>query len=99
MGVNPLRTHCITASVPYPVMAGVTWHTNLAKWMAQLSVRGRQRHLGYFDDEEEAAQVYDEAAAAEHTTPVLNFLPDGSLNPHRHLRSHQRRWVKGNVCG
>jgi hypothetical protein len=45
---------------------------------------GRQkRYLGLHDDEEEAARVYDKEAKKLFVNPVLNFLPDGSLNPDR----------------
>jgi AP2 domain/HNH endonuclease len=36
---------------------GVTWHKRIGKWMAQVSVNRHLHHLGYFDDEEEAARV------------------------------------------
>jgi HNH endonuclease len=36
---------------------GVSWHKNEEKWRATVGVNGRTVHLGYFNDEDEAAQV------------------------------------------
>jgi hypothetical protein len=41
---------------------GVSWSTEKGKWRAQIIVRPKSIHLGYFDDEEDAAEAYDEAA-------------------------------------
>ena len=46
-------------------------------------VNGHKQHLGRFDDEEEAAQAYDEKAKQLYADPTLNFRPDGSINPDR----------------
>jgi hypothetical protein len=35
---------------------------NWIKWQVQITIDGRRRHLGYFDDVIEAAQAYDTAA-------------------------------------
>ena len=41
--------------------------------------------------EEAAARAYDEQAKQLHDDPILNFLPNGSLNPDRHLRHVESR--------
>ncbi|HLK61573.1 MAG TPA: AP2 domain-containing protein [Chthonomonadaceae bacterium] len=41
---------------------GVYWKKSVGRWVARISVEGKQRHLGYFRDEEEAACAYDRAA-------------------------------------
>lgn len=41
---------------------GVSWYKAYGRWRAQIQVDGRNRALGYFDDEEEAARAYDAAA-------------------------------------
>ena len=41
---------------------GVCWDKRADKWVAQIQKDGKSSHLGYFDDEEESARKYDEAA-------------------------------------
>jgi len=41
---------------------GVTFHKPMGKWKAQYRFKGRLYHIGYFDDEVEAARAYDYAA-------------------------------------
>jgi len=41
---------------------GVSWYKRKRKWYSCISVKGRTRALGYFDDEQEAARVYNHAA-------------------------------------
>jgi len=36
---------------------GVCWHKPTSKWMAYAKVHGRQHYLGYFADEDQAAQA------------------------------------------
>jgi hypothetical protein len=37
---------------------GVHWDKNKNKWVAQLSVNGKKKHIGYFDDADEAYKSY-----------------------------------------
>lgn len=41
---------------------GVTWCRRKGKWQAQVQSRGKNRFLGYFADEEEAARARDRGA-------------------------------------
>jgi len=41
---------------------GVMFHKRDGKWQAKIRIDGKTKHLGYFDDEEEAAHAYDEEA-------------------------------------
>lgn len=53
------------------------------RWQAWMSFQGKGRSLGTFDAEEGAARASDAEAKRLWVNPVLNFLPDGSLNPDR----------------
>lgn len=43
---------------------GVTWHKKARRWVAQIRVDGKIKHLGYFLEEAETALAYNSAATA-----------------------------------
>ena len=48
---------------------GVCWDKARKKWKAQKSVQGNQKHLGYYEDEEDAARAvaaYVERGVVDH---------------------------------
>lgn len=38
---------------------GVTWNVGKNKWMARCSINGKRKHVGYFDDLDDAAVALD----------------------------------------
>ena len=42
---------------------GVSWKCATKKWSAQISIDGKVQHLGYFNNEDDAARAFDERAA------------------------------------
>jgi hypothetical protein len=54
----------------------VCWSKHHKKWQAAINVDRKSIHLGYFNDEIEAAKCYDEAAKKYHKEfACLNFPP------------------------
>jgi hypothetical protein len=45
---------------------GVCWHKHNGKWLAQASIKGRLKYLGYFTDKSAAALAVDIANLSEH---------------------------------
>lgn len=45
---------------------GVSWHAGCGKWQANLRVNGELRHIGVFNDFDEAVAARQNAARAEH---------------------------------
>lgn len=43
---------------------GVSWYAHTKRWVADISVNGKQRRLGYFKNEDEAADAYKKQLAA-----------------------------------
>lgn len=41
---------------------GVTYHKRNKKWYAQITVKGKNHYLGYYNNEEDAAEVYNKTA-------------------------------------
>lgn len=71
-GLNNQRSNLRECSIsensrnkrPYGISKylGVSWHPGSAKWMSAIQVNGKRKSLGYFDNEIEAAIMYNIAA-------------------------------------
>ena len=48
---------------------GVCWRKDCKKWIATITLGGKQKHIGYFVDEAEAARTWDKAASNEGFNP------------------------------
>ena len=44
---------------------GASWHKGDKRWVASIKKDDKRSNLGCFDDEEEAARKYDEAASTQ----------------------------------
>ena len=45
---------------------GYSWHKLAKKWRAQIRIDGKNKHLGLFEKEEDAKQVYEDAKLIHH---------------------------------
>ena len=57
---------------------GVIWHKSNSKWETRIYENGKQRFLGYFTSEEEAARAYDSHALRLHGAAAKLNFPEGA---------------------
>lgn len=70
--------------MPASQYQGVYWHGSVGRWFVAVQDGPKQRHMGYFVSEEEAARAYDAVVSQSRDHGMaVNFLPDGSPNPDR----------------
>ena len=55
---------------------GVIWHKRDQKWYSRVSINYKDKHLGSYDSEEEAARVYDKAAREQFGDYACLNFPD-----------------------
>ena len=58
---------------------GACWDKTYKRWKAQIVIDKRKIHLGYFDNELDAAKVYDEKATTHYKEfACINHVLSGS---------------------
>eukprot|EP00884_Botryococcus_braunii_P009510 jgi/Botrbrau1/18560/Bobra.0367s0009.2 len=67
---------------------GVSWSERSHKWRAQLWHDNKVRHLGFYDDEVEAAKAYDRAVVELRGTSAQTNFPIAGAGGARPLISH-----------
>lgn len=60
------RSKGINRKDPSSRLLGVSWKKERSKWLASITILGRQRHIGYFDDENAAHTAYVAAKRTLH---------------------------------
>ena len=63
----------ITKSKPASQFRGVSWYKAGEKWAASVRINNIKIHLGYFENEKDAAECYDKAKIERRMFEGLNF--------------------------
>ena len=82
---------------------GVTWDKKNKKWKGQIEIDGKDKYLGLYHDEKEAARIYDEEAALlgkpvnfplhEGMEQAVKAAPKGSGRKTSREPNHRRRTI------
>jgi hypothetical protein len=71
---NSATAHVTACAKVVPLkFKGASWHKSSQKWQVRIQVDGKARHLGLFDNEEEAARKYDEVGGNVETRKTSKF--------------------------
>lgn len=70
-----------TASKCSSRFKGVSWSKKNKKWHVQIKENGKQKTIGYFDDEEPAARAYDAKAKSLYGKFAFLNFPDNLNDP------------------
>lgn len=103
-GADSVRatTRVATASKGSSAFKGVSWSERSSKWRSQIWHGGRVHHLGFFDDETEAATAFDTAARelrgdravtnfASTCAPAAGTQPPAKLTPKRRRQTAPKK--------
>ena len=60
---------------------GVCWEKSKQKWQVLITIGGKQKYIGSYDDETESARAYDATVRAQSLDKPLNFPDDLSTAP------------------
>ena len=52
---------------------GVSWKKGAGKWIVQIQINNKSKHLGYFTNSEEAARAYDQYIIDNNLSHTKNF--------------------------
>jgi hypothetical protein len=69
---------------------GVSWAKTHPKWIATIYFDGKQKYIGSYDDEMEAARAYDATVRAQSLDKPLNFPDDLSTAPGVYVPKQKR---------
>ena len=74
---------------------GVYWNFNHAKWRASLRNKGKDIHLGFFDDEKEASEYYQNALKSLKNGKDISKKENNFTSKYKGVYFHSRdnKWV------
>ena len=76
---------------------GVCWRKQTKKWEVRATDKGKQKHLGYYDDETAAARAFDAYVIANKINTDLNFPSAAGAAGHRTTKKGRTSRHRG-VC-
>lgn len=74
---------------------GVSWDSTKCRWASVIHVDGKRIHIGYFDDELEASNYYENALLAVHNGTEIQLKRKTSSSKYRHVcwDKKLKKWV------
>ena len=88
-----------TSRVASSRFRGVSWVKREQKWTAQVTIDGKTKHIGSYDDETEAARAYDATVRAQSLDKPLNFPDDLSTAPGVYVPKKKKRVASSRFRG